>query len=139
YTFTAAYGVHFDTTSSDTFLIFADASCTNGLYDTAHGACPTDEVAQRSNLDRGFRIVKVCAPAQADTATCLNATTPNVSPLDVLFKRPEPDALISALGQSCTLSNGSACYESARIVVQSPRGDVDSVVIENNGQISVQK
>jgi hypothetical protein len=61
-----------------------------------------------------------------------------VAVLDILFKRPEPDAGISAAGLSCLLSLGT-CYDSARVVVASPRGDITSVVVENNGQIYVQK
>jgi hypothetical protein len=135
-TFSAGYGVHFDTSTATqtSFPTFADAITVNGLYDAPGGTCGSPcELVQATTLERGFRISKLCVPAGADSATCTSVPT-----LDVLFKRPEPDAWISASGLSCTLSLGP-CHESARVVVSSPRGDVTSVVVENNGQISVQK
>lgn len=134
--FSAGYGVHFDTTSFSNYITFADASCVDGMYDTVNSQCPTNEIANTTQIERGFRISKLCAPAGSDSATCTS-----VNPLDILFRRPEPDACFSANGIS-DLDSSSQCkvtYPNARIVVVSPRGDVDSIVVENNGQITVQK
>lgn len=140
YTFAAGYGVHLDTNSPFQYITFSDV-CTpaNGLYDTAGGGCPLGEtVGSVTNLERGFRIAKLCAPAGSTVASCTAVSNPGVNPVDILFKRPEPDAWISTANQSCILGNG-ICQQSLRIIVMSPRGDVTSVVVANNGQISVQR
>ncbi|MEN9561268.1 MAG: hypothetical protein RIQ56_541, partial [Candidatus Parcubacteria bacterium] len=62
----------------------------------------------------------------------------SVTKLDILFKRPEPDAWISANEVSCLLSLGP-CEESSRVILQSPRGDFLSVIVDVNGQISVRR
>jgi len=133
-TYNAGYGVRFDTSSQYSYLTFADAVTSNGLYDCpTPGSSATCELVQSTALERGFRIAKLCAPAGTDSTSCTG-----VNKLDILFIRPQPDALISAGGLSCTLGLGT-CYDSARIIVMSPRGDMDSILVEGNGQITVQK
>lgn len=139
-TFSAAYGVHLDRTSAASYATFADALTTNGLYDCpTPGSNATCELVQSTSIERGFRISKLCVPAGSSSATCTS-----VNPVDIAFKRPEPDACISVGGiAGVSVVNGSpqctSIYESVRIVLTSPRGDTTSVVVEKNGQISVQK
>jgi hypothetical protein len=136
--FSYSYGVHFDTSSPANFLIFADSCTANGLYDPPSASCTNGESVQTTQIDKGFRIVKICVPALATLAACTNAAVPNVGSLDALFIRPEPDAYLSIPPQSCTLLGGSSCYPSARIIIKAPRGNFNSIVIYQNGQISVQ-
>ncbi len=124
-TYSAGYGVHFDAANPSSYLLFADAVQANGLYDTG-------ELVTTNSLDRGFKIASICATQSGQPEVC------GLTRLDVIFKRPEPDAYISSSGASCPLQLGS-CDESARIIVQSPRGDNDSIVVNVNGQISVTK
>lgn len=133
-TFNAGYGVRFDTSSQYSYLTFADAITSNGLYDCpTPGSYATCELVQSTALERGFRVSKLCAPAGADSASCTSVTK-----LDILFLRPDPDAWISANALSCPLASGT-CYTDARIVLASPRGDIASVLVSSNGQITVQK
>ncbi len=142
--FSNGYGMHFDLTSASnatSYLIFADAITVNGLYDGVVG-CPQStgsgtEFVQCSSIGRGYAISKLCAPAGADATLCTE-----VNRLDILFKRPEPDACISANSISnVTIVNGvqqcAPIYSSARIVVRSPRGDTMSISVQANGQIAV--
>jgi hypothetical protein len=135
--FTAGYGMHFDTTSPFSYNTFADAVTVNGLYDCPTAGSPTTcELVQSTAIEKGFKITKLCAPAGTDSSSCTS-----VNPLDITFKRPEPDACFSANGTS-DLDASLQCkitFQSARVVVKSPRGDLSSIVIENNGQITVQK
>jgi len=113
-TFSAGYGMHFDLQDPYDYVLFADAaSPVNGLYDGP------SELVQSTSINRGYFVSKLCAPAGTD-ASCTSGTS--VSKLDVLFIRPEPDAWISGDASSCVL-NKSLCQPSARIVVESPRGD----------------
>ena len=127
-TFTAGYGMHFDITSSNNakqYTLFADATTANGLYDAP------SELVSTFLITRGYSITKLCATPTAGTENCTYTT------LDVLFQRPEPDAMISPGGASCIITN-SNCQASARIQLVSPRGDTMSVTVQANGQIAVQ-
>lgn len=126
-TFTAGYGVHFDLSSPNTYALFADIA-NKGTFDAANDA---NELVQTTTISKGYSIYGLCAPASG-SGDC------SITKLDIVFKRPEPDAWISANGTSCITDNGS-CEESASILLKSPRGDKMSVVIYANGQISVQR
>ena len=122
--FNVAYGIHFDSSTPTTYLLYGDVGTPNGLYDTG-------ELVQSFTITRGFKIASICV-----TPNALTPENCTISKLDVLFKRPEPDALISAENLSCLLVPTS-CQESTRIVLVAPRGNTKSVVIAANGQISV--
>lgn len=127
--FSAGYGVHLDTSNFSTYVLFADVypSPGDGLFEASQG-----ELVSSIDIPSGYKITKVCVPEGTDSASCTD-----VGSVDVAFQRPEPDAWISAGGVACIYGQGT-CVDSTRIVVQSPRGDIMSVVIEANGQISVQ-
>ena len=134
--FNTAYGAHFDTSSQASqfsYVLFADRYPTppnsNGFYDASQG-----ELVKTMSITRGYKISRLCAPAGADPLSCTQVTR-----LDLLFVRPEPDALIAANGVQCyhSLNPAAACKTSARIVLLSPRGETMSVTVSNNGQIAV--
>ena len=131
-TFSAGYGVHFDLSSPDTYVLFGDAIQANGLYDCPQPGTNNCELVETTNLPAGYSVYGLCETPSSGVESC------NTSKLDIVFKRPEPDAWISASGSSCITDN-SACGQSARILLRSPHGDQMSVVIYANGQISVQK
>ena len=122
--FCSGYGMHFDIRDPQHYEFFADVSG-NGLYDPSENVPPSPYT-----IANGFKISALCTTPPVGTESC------GATAIDVVFKRPEPDAWISAGGASCILSNGP-CEEGARIVLTSPRGDTMSVVVEVNGQISV--
>jgi len=131
--FNAGYGMHFAISDNNHYELFADKD-NNGLFTDASENVPPSPYV----IGRGYYIYKLCAPAGTKPAvnsyTCTNATQ-----IDLQFKRPEPDACISMSGQSAlTNSHCTGGYESARIILASPRGDLLSVVVDATGQISVQ-
>ncbi len=123
--FNVAYGVHFDSSSPTTYVLFADAATPNGLYDTG-------ELVQSYTITRGFKIAAICS-----TASTIGVEDCTLTKLDVLFKRPEPDALISKNDASCLLLLPN-CQATSRIIMIAPRGNTKSIVIPANGQMSVQ-
>ncbi len=137
-TFSAGYGMHFDRLSganpSITYELFADAypqeadgSYGNGLYEADQG-----ELVQSTDIERGFHVIDLCVtPSQGAAETC------SINSLDIMFKRPEPDAYISANGTSGVIDHG-ALNQRGRVIFESPRGDRVSVVVEASGQISVE-
>lgn len=128
--FTSGYGVHFDTSTpaaATTYIIFADAVSANGLYDQG-------EFVRTMSINRGYKILRLCAPAGTDPA-CTGGSV--VSRLDILFVRPEPDALIAVPPAQCFKAASPACQSNARIVLKSPQGGTMSVSVQANGQIAV--
>ncbi|MCE9541612.1 prepilin-type N-terminal cleavage/methylation domain-containing protein [Candidatus Kaiserbacteria bacterium] len=130
-TFASAYGVHFsysvNPTAHDAFYLFADVVAQNNRYDCADpaNATPTTcELVAAETLFSGYRVADLCIP-KTQVRPCGHST------LDITFHRPNPDAYITADSQDVP-------YESARIYVTSPRGQTKSVIVETNGQISVQ-
>ena len=137
-TFTSGYGMHFDVSNKlagQSYILFADALTINGLYDQ-------NELVDNNLISRGFYITQLCTtPISTNVETCIDSNSvsspSNPLTLDILFKRPEPDALISFRGVSCVLTPLN-CATNARIVVISPRGDLMSIKVQANGQITVQ-
>lgn len=131
-TFSAGYGVHFSLSSPDTYVLFADAIQENGLYDCPQPGTDNCELVQTTTISSGYSIRDICVSPVSGSEIC------GVDKIDVLFKRPEPDAWISSSGISCVLNN-SSCAQAAHIQIVSPRSDVMNVYVEANGQISVRR
>lgn len=129
--FSIGYGMHFSIDSPTRYVLFADALSANGLYD----GCPDSiscELVLATEILRGYRIDDLCStPSGGGAEVC------GLEQLDILFKRPEPDAYISANGIS-GVANAAALQERGRIVLESPRGDRISVIVEIAGQIATQ-
>jgi hypothetical protein len=117
--FSAGYGMHFEITSPNGYIMFADAVSENGLYDAG-------ESVESFTISGGYHVQNLCA-----TATGGGAEVCELEKLDVMFKRPVPDAFIRA-------NSLSTLYERARVIVESPRGDRLAIIVELTGQISVQ-
>ena len=125
--FQVSYGMYFTVGSS--YSLFGDKNG-NGLWDGGEDVSPSPY-----DIGRGFGISKLCAPKGADEG-CIDTR----ARLDIVFKRPEPDACISANGATSFNTSGVciSTTESARIVLTSPRGDTRSVIVEKSGQIAVE-
>ncbi|MEX0652403.1 MAG: prepilin-type N-terminal cleavage/methylation domain-containing protein [Candidatus Paceibacterota bacterium] len=121
-TFDIGYGVHFDIDSNTSYRIFADVD-KNNTFDVSDG---TEEVF---SIGQGFSIAKVCATSVASIELCSDVD--DISTLDITFIRPDPDALIRVNGDAATV------YQSARVVVRSPKGNERQVTVESTGQISI--
>ena len=138
--FSSGYAMYFGS-SPTTYVLFADSiSPRNGLYDCPDPLNPTSstcETVESTEIARGYFISKLCAPAGNDSE-CTEGTV--VGRLDILFKRPEPDACI-AVGGDTALNSSGICTRgaaNARIVVSSPRGDKMSILVEKTGQIAIE-
>ncbi len=121
--FSSGHGVYFSfLEGNDQFFMYADVDGNNFFTSIA------TEWIETYAIGRGYTIESLCVPSGATTEDC------TVTKLDILFKRPEPDAIIRA-------SFGSAFnqYDRARIVIRSPQGQRLSIFVETTGQISVQR
>lgn len=137
--FDLGYGVHF---LHDWFFVFFADRNNNGRYDgtSVDGVCvggDSSECLKVYRLERGYSIPSFCGVLSASgSLEC--RVFPNVdetiSFLDVLFKRPKPDAFVR------TNLNGQAeeRYRSARITIVSPRArESRTVEVFQTGQISI--
>ncbi len=135
-TFDRGYGMYFDLSNPSTYFLFADVS-QNGRYDPL---APTgsNELVSEYKINRGYKISELCyTPSGGSGETCNTTTAGMPKQLHIVFKRPEPDALISACG-----GVGIPCVSnsaSARIVLKSPRGETMSVSVRDSGQIAVEQ
>jgi prepilin-type N-terminal cleavage/methylation domain-containing protein len=112
--FDAPYGVHFDADST-TYIAFIDKGTGNGVYDG-----PTSgELLEVYTIGRGAKIRSLC---NQETGEC------KMESLDVVFRRPNPDAIIQ---------NGTIAR--ARIEILSRGEKVRYVDVESTGQIAIAK
>jgi len=137
----SSYGAYFNISPSGgsptNFVFFADTvggigGVPDGKYDgtPSNGSvtnCPANdsECIQRYTIGSGNYIKSICTVSSTNQSIC-NST------LTILFKRPNPDALIYADGNTTPLS-------SAQITVSSASGITKTIVITAAGQIYVQK
>jgi prepilin-type N-terminal cleavage/methylation domain-containing protein len=134
--FLKGYGMYFSTASPDVYVLFGERVNENGILDTG-------ETVQSTTLQSGYTIAHLFV-----TKDGVETATGTVRALNITFRRPEPDAYILKATDSTTdslifdddggFSPAAAINEQARIVVRSPRGDLRSIIVSVNGQISVQ-
>ena len=108
--FDRSYGVYF-TEGTTTYQFFVDSD-DDGFFDDI-------ELLETYTLGRGAIVNPLC---NLDTAMC------NLGDLTVMFKRPNPDAIIN-----------QGDVSRAAIGILSPRGGQRYVIIESTGQFSIQK
>ncbi len=118
--FDTGYGMHF--APGNSYELFADVN-QNGIWDSG-------ETVKSTTIAAGYQISTICSP----DSNC------GADRLDILFRRPEPDACISTSG-TVTLNSQQLCTSAltrATITVTSNRDDHATIVVESSGQISVQ-
>ena len=124
--FKAGYGIHFDTNNTR-YILYGDTDNSGAWNSTI------DQQKAVLNITRsGYAINTKCVTVSG-TETC------GVKQLEIVFQRPEPDALISWQDSASTWHyyTAGARADSARIEVISPRSEKMSVRISQNGQIAV--
>ncbi|OHA19497.1 MAG: hypothetical protein A2938_00300 [Candidatus Taylorbacteria bacterium RIFCSPLOWO2_01_FULL_48_100] len=136
-TFDIGYGIHF---KSDTFFVFFADLNSDQKYDgtSVDGKCVNGtECLKVYRLERGNSIASFCGVLTSfGSLDCRNfiTTGADILFLDVLFKRPYPDAFIR------TDLNGQEeeRYQSAYVVLLSPKHrESRTVEVFQTGQISI--
>ena len=131
--FNYAYGVHFDPALTNQFILFVDL-CGDGLYrdvlqqpTCANSATHLNEALSTYTFRTGFTLNTPCAGASAATCTSI----PPGFALDILFKRPNPDAVI------VNTQSPSTALSYAKITMKAVDGSTKSIVVQSTGQIAV--
>lgn len=115
FNFNSGYGIHFDTSTPTSYILFEDKSGSG----TLHVRDGSDADIQTFNITKGNKVLKLCLDG---VKPCSNTS------VDVTFSRPNPDAYIRV---------GASSYSKAEICVSSPQGTIRKIIIESTGQISV--
>lgn len=119
------HGIYIDLSVPNQFMLYKDSGLVPDGFYTNSG-----EIVDTYALGRGYVIDKLCF-YKGTSENCVQQ-----GKTDILFTRPEPDALIRG-----DIGGGwePIPYDGVRLVVLAPQGYQLSVFIEAAGQISVQK
>ncbi len=132
--FTVSYGITLSILTSGSnvaYLFFADRN-DNNLYD-GDWTCPlggASECLEKVAIRHGNYIDSLCVIRENDTDLC------NVGRLDVSFVRPKTEAQILFFDTSGAPLNPAGSI-GVRVVLKSPSGNIQTVVIYETGQVSV--
>jgi prepilin-type N-terminal cleavage/methylation domain-containing protein len=119
YIYSYAHGVHFSP-GTDRFDLFADRSDDKVFDPDDDGAAEDTFILREGNI-----IYKVCTVNLSNSVDC------TVDPLDITFKRPDPEARIrGGYDRNTVLKTGVIC-------IKSPQNVVRKIEVKSTGQISV--
>ena len=133
--FASAYGLHFDSSIASQYLLFADLDG-NLTYSTS----PLESI-KAFNFSNGYIITGFCVSGTNSGSSISRCSYPTASAtintLDILFKRPNPDATFTALFNGSPIAGDR--YSSAYIKIQATGDSVNtkSINILSTGEVSV--
>lgn len=147
--FSSAYGISVNLNSygagnnNYTYVTFVDNNQSSkynfnsGGYITCPGA---GECSQVFSLTRNNVISDLCVINSSGSDVCYSGgASTNPGRLDIIFLRPNPDASVNVTGRNGNdVTSSYANYRGIKIKLQSPKGNVKTVVVYTTGQISVQ-
>ena len=116
--FDKPYGVHFDTSNTSRFIFFENTNTADNIYSGG------DTIINTLIIKPGYFINKLCTQTGGAGYVC-GATS-----IDIIYKRPNPDAIISR-----NVSGGA--YNNAKIELISPDRATTSVYVSDNGNVSL--
>jgi prepilin-type N-terminal cleavage/methylation domain-containing protein len=122
--FDAGYGVHFDESSNNSYIFFADLN-QNKEYDNG-------ELIDLVTIGGGHTIKRFCG-AVGGVEDCNTDAPPWPDELDIVFTRPSPDAVIRTHGPPGLTKD----YEVGTIVITSTQGTEREIRVFSTGQISI--
>jgi len=140
----AGYGIHVAGIPSGSFILFADTSPSSSAASACHpnpdssapnaqpGNCVYDsgEQVMTYTLGNNITISDFCAYKTATGWSC--ASSGNISSLDIVFARPNPDPFMSVNGSYSAVSAiTAACF-----TVTSPQGGTKFISVAASGEIT---
>lgn len=132
--YASGYGLYFTTTSPSQYILFADIN-NNGVYDSG-------EDIQVFKYGKGYQISEICALNETLSRKYCSSTDDDsgsgtITQLNIIFKRPNPDAQFAAFNAGVPVGSG---YTSAYIQVKNTASSdaTRSVYVNATGQIVVQ-
>ena len=129
--FASAYGLYFDSSLKKSYILFSDLNG-NGHYDVG-------EDVRVFSLSPSFNLSAFClvngANKVCSTDTLDSSGTARIDVLNVLFKRPNPDAQFYASLAGTPL--GSFSFTNAYVQIQASDTTTRSITVSITGQIVV--
>jgi hypothetical protein len=130
------YGVNFDTaffsgSAPTAFVLYADVlPDENGdqEYSGTLDCESSTECTEKIILRQGYTVQTFCGVISP------GASCDALSSLDVIFRRPNPEAII--LGKY-TSGGSKLFFIEANVVISAPTGETKTVIVRSSGQISV--
>ena len=117
------YGVYFTASAPNQYILFGDSN-NNSLYDAG-------ESIKIYTMRPGYGLQNLCAHRSGDLALkCANAG--DFTSLTIMFRRPDPDAIVKT-------SVSAETYTDAIITVVSATGETRTITVTQTGQIAVQQ
>jgi type II secretory pathway pseudopilin PulG len=123
--FNTPYGVHFDLNRPSQFIFFEDTN-KNNAYDEGG-----DQVISTYTMKSGYSITDLCTLLGSSTQRC---KADGVSYVDVVYKRPNPDAAI----QRNNIAIDDGMQDDAWIKLMSPDQATSSIHVTGAGGISAE-
>lgn len=124
--FASAYGIYFEPSTPLNYYVFADLDASN-TFDIGSGCgSGSTECIEKFTLRNGISITSIC-----DASDC--PPHPSVKKLNIVFLRPNPDALIYFTNNGGAIQAGPSTR--ARIILTSAKGNTITVTVESTGQI----
>lgn len=132
------YGLHFDRATPTQFIFFADFDGDKNYTPIPGGKACSDagvECQKIITLRQGNTISKLCMASALSTGAALDCGAYlSASIVDIIFTRPDPDALIRAVDSI----NATIDVSNARITITTPTNYSRTVEVWTTGQVSVQ-
>lgn len=149
--FNTRYGIHINTGINDKSLIFfvdkddagePDNACDAGNSASCITCSGNTECLEKINLTRDVTVARICTstdvtvpPVDATSGFCVDGEDSTHEELTLLFKRPNPDAIVTVGTESLTdVSTGivlKTSYGNQRAVIISPTGQITVQVVDN--------
>lgn len=124
--FGSAYGIYFEPDDPSHYFVFVDLDGSN-TFDIGSGCgSGSTECIEKFTLRNGARITSIC-----DAMTCPPESS--VKKLNIVFLRPNPDALIYFTNNGGQIKSGPSTR--ARIILTSTKGTTVTVTVESTGQV----
>jgi prepilin-type N-terminal cleavage/methylation domain-containing protein len=121
--FNIGYGIYFDNGDNTQYIFFADRN-NNQVYDNG------EAIGDPIKLTGGVTIKDVCGAFPK----CLYSGSGPMRSADISFLRPDPKAAIGIYNNGGNKKDGAPIT----IKLKSAGGSIRSIVVQDNGQVSIQ-
>lgn len=125
--FDTAYGVHFEVASPNSFIFFENTSTGDNVY------TPADTILNTYSMKSDYLIRDLCGSTSGGGEQC--DISGGVKYLDIIFKRPNPGAIITISNNGGNPIGG--LKDTARVEIISPDGGIKNIKVSSFGAISI--
>jgi prepilin-type N-terminal cleavage/methylation domain-containing protein len=126
--FSSAYGIHFAGNDNTHFTLYTYTASTNAGGQTTYAL---DQSITKYTITQGAKISQICLGIQL--SQCSTNTLGSGDQLDIIYKRPNPNAIFSSTNSALDVSQPITFVS----ITSQDGSKTETVYIRKNGQISV--